>query len=149
MKYNFIDIYSPKKFSKWFKIHYRCNKESEYWNIYNESDNKKHLLIYQKIKNSNEKIIFLIYSNLELDNFVIDKTKVNIDKIEKDQIWLTAKTSYNYIFNYIILIIKNIYIIVKTVKIDYQNDKIENMFFNYDNNINENFLSKNKKKFIK
>ena len=48
MNYNFIDIYSPKKFSKWLKIYYRCNKESEYWNIYNEYDNKRHLLTYKK-----------------------------------------------------------------------------------------------------
>ena len=147
MNYNFIDIYSPKKFSKWLKIHYRCNKESEYWNIYNEYDNKRHLLTYKKIKNSNEKIIFLIYSNLELDNFVIEKTKVNIDKIDKDQIWLTAETSYNYIFKlYNTDNKKYIYYLDNEVKINYQNDKIDNMFFNYDNNINETFLSKNKKK---
>ena len=80
-----MEYFLPDNYSSWSKIYYRISSDnSQYWNLENkQATNKKHLLII-----SNKKV-YLIYSNIDNDKLIIEETLVNIDNIEKDNIYYT------------------------------------------------------------
>lgn len=89
-----MEYYLPKNFLSWSKIFYKVSKENtQYWNLENKhAIVKKHLLIVFK------NLVYLIYCNIENDNLIIEKTLVNIDKEEKDNIWITGTIQNKFIF---------------------------------------------------
>ena len=130
-----FSIFLPENSLEWEKIYFRsCRNILKYWNLgcKNLINNKYILISYNKTQEK-----FILYCDI-IDNYLIlEKTLVTIEKIDKNQIWLTGSITNSYnlsiknnTFNYL----DNI------VTITNKNELV----FNYDikSEINNNHFSK-------